>query len=72
MKSRKKSSKIDGTNAHNSEKYKDGMGEMKNIKESRISSKMKVRYVESKQVKDFRENYEKMEKQAMRKSRSYR
>ena len=34
--------------------------------------KVKVRYAESKHVKDMRENFERMEKHAMRSSRMYR
>ena len=36
------------------------------------AAKVKVRYAETKQVRDMRENYEKAEKRAMRSSRAYR
>ena len=36
------------------------------------AAKIKVRYAETKLVKDMRENYEKAEKRAMRSSRAYR
>lgn len=36
------------------------------------ATKVKVRYGETKQVKDMRENFEKAEKVALRSSRSYR
>ena len=36
------------------------------------ASKIKVRYAETKQVRDMRENFEKEEKRAMRSSRAYR
>ena len=35
-------------------------------------AKVKVRYTENKQVKDMRLNFERMEKHAMRSSRTYR
>ena len=36
------------------------------------AAKIKVRYAESKQVRDMRENFEKAEKRAMRSSKAYR
>ena len=36
------------------------------------AAKIRVRYAESKQVRDMRENYEKAEKRAMRSSKAYR
>jgi hypothetical protein len=48
------------------ENYNDG------IQEAPKAGKMKVRYQESRQVRDMRENYEKADKRAMRSSRAYR
>ena len=41
-------------------------------REGQRATKVKVRYGETKQVKDMRQNFEKAEKIAMRSSRSYR
>ena len=40
--------------------------------EFKMAGKVKVRYAESKQVKDMRENFEKREKIAQRSSKTYR
>ena len=47
----------------------DGMDQDKGF---HMSGKVKVRYVETKMVKDFRENFEKREKIAVRSSKTYR
>jgi hypothetical protein len=47
----------------------DGMGQGKKFN---MSGKVKVRYVETRMVKDMREKFEKREKIAVRSSKTYR
>ena len=50
----------------------DDMDAANQAQEFKMAGKVKVRYAESKQVKDMRENFEKREKIAQRSSKTYR
>ena len=72
MKTKKKASKYRKIKGGNTENDDDEMGGLNQPEGAQTSSKTRVRYVESKHVKACRENFERMEKQAMRSSKAYR